>query len=168
MAQITRFSETGFSIGFGTHPRLAGLTSSAQVDLITTEAAKATAVCGVTDIMQVIPSGWNNGVAGPLRTKRHNGVKWAYASVYEMMNGLRGLSVERFDQATATATLYAAEATIKTFGGSPVWVTYFRTTRAGKYVSCTRNESEGAPFGANYQKRAATADEITIATRGEQ
>jgi hypothetical protein len=168
MARITQFSETGFSIGFGTHPRLLGLTAAAQVELVTTEAAKATATCGVTDILQVIPSGRNNGVAGPLRTKRHNGVKWAYASVYEMMHGLRGLAVERFDQATATATLYAAEATIKTFGEAPVWVTYFRTTRAGKYVSCTRNESEGAPFGAHYQKRPATVDEIAAATRGER
>ena len=114
MAKITQFSETGFSIGYGTHPRLAGLTPAAQLELINAEVDKATSLCGVTDIMQVIPAGWNNGVAGPLRTKRFNNIKWAYAPVYEMMNSMNGLS-HHFDQATATAALYAAEKTIKTF-----------------------------------------------------
>jgi hypothetical protein len=167
MAQVTQFSETGFSIGWGTHPRLAGLTASAQVELVLGEVEKATALCGVTDIMQVIPSGWNNGVAGPLRTKSHNGIKWAYYPVYEMINGVRGLSVERFDQATATATLYAAEKAIENFGQTPVWLTYFRTTRAGQFISCTRPQSEGVPFGARWKQRPATLEEIAHATRGE-
>lgn len=74
-------------IGWGVHPSLETLTPEEQLALLQATVEKAIAACVVVDIMQVIPSGWNKGVAGPLRNQRHNGIKYAYWAVYEMLNG---------------------------------------------------------------------------------
>jgi hypothetical protein len=87
MAMIKKISVTGYSIGWGAHAALEGLAPEAQLALVKKTVEKAISACGVSDIMQVIPSGWNKGVAGPLRNQRHNGIKYAYWAVYEMLNG---------------------------------------------------------------------------------
>ena len=125
MAAVKQITSTPTQIGWGVHPSLETLTPEEQLALVKATVEKAIALCGVSDVMKVIPSGWNKGVAGPLRNQRYNGIKYAYWAVYEMLNGWAQC---QGDQLAAdrklfpyvgvellSKTLYEAQNVLKTF-----------------------------------------------------
>lgn len=65
MAVVKQITSTVTQIGWGVHPSLETLTPEEQLVLVKAAVEKAIALCGVSDVMKVIPPGWNKGVAGP-------------------------------------------------------------------------------------------------------
>jgi hypothetical protein len=153
-------------------PRFDGMTVQQIVDALTARVENLMRRAGVT-----------RADRARLGLRHLNGCKHGYAALFQAITDLHFLT----ENANATSALFidngrggfwAQPGTRSRLAGydylcarecdrveailNGTFTTFFRTTRAGKHISHTCNSVQGAPFGARYKSRPATAEEIAV------